>query len=604
MPFKSFSDFDYVPGINLLPDDYVVGYREFNKEYKTTIQDLTIELIKNLSLSVSPQVLYVSTAGKDTNSGKSEFNSFRTIKRACAKALEISRDISAESLALEQSIGAWGVAPRPVNIFVKAGDYLEDNPIYLPPSCTLIGDNLRAASILPKNRCYDIIWVNNRCYVWGFTFRTHKSPSYAIAYPELNMVNGVNEPDYPNTRVTEATARCEEFYTLSGYPVTKNSPRDPYDLSLDFGTPIYDPARIAFLTRYFKDLNSTFFTDIENEGGVEFYNTDYYNANIRRPYQLTSPYPQGCSSITRSSSPGADDAGAGVLVDGAKVDGPTRSMVMDSFTQFNEGGKGIHVKNNGYAQLVSTFTICCTEGVRCDTGGTCSINTSNCSFGLSGLVALGRSPQATLVGILSTDITNLTDQIIVYNLGSALSAEQAFPYDYQPYPGQVFDIVFDSGVETVTASNSYAGFQILTASKIFPDSDGYFGCVIQLEENYTPANDDSLIAVGVNSIPKYSKVYFYIRSTITTSAHTMEYIGTGTSLLSAVPQKGGQTDTSTEAVYDTVGRVFFTSTNQFGDFRIGKDLTIVQSTGTIEGETFDRSILQKTTPLIIALGSN
>jgi hypothetical protein len=117
---------------------------------------------------------------------------------------------------------------------------------------------------------------------------------------------------------------------------------------------------------------------------------------------LTSPYPQGNSSITQSTSAGADDAGGGVLVDGFKVEGPTRSMVMDSFTQFNEGGKGIHIINNGYAQLVSTFTICCTEGVMCETGGTCSINTSNCSFGLSGLVALGKSPGATLIGNLET----------------------------------------------------------------------------------------------------------------------------------------------------------------------------------------------------------
>ena len=217
---------------------------------------------------------------------------------------------------------------------------------------------------------------------------------------------------------------------------------------------------------------------------------------------------------------------------------------------------------------------------------------------------MGRSPKATLIGRLKTSINSLTDQVVVYSLGSELSAQQAFPNDFQPYPGQVFEMVFTSGVDSITANNSGIGFQILSASKIYPDGE-FYGCTIQLEENYSPLNDDSLSDKGVSSIPADdSIVYFYIRSTITTSAHTMEYIGTGTSLLSAVPQKGGQTDTTTEAVYDEVGRVFFTSTNQFGDFRIGKDLTIVQSTGTIEGETFDRSILQKTTPLIIALGSN
>jgi hypothetical protein len=104
-------------------------------------------------------------------------------------------------------------------------------------------------------------------------------------------------------------------------------------------------------------------------------------------------------------------------------------------------------------------------------------------------------------------------------------------------------------------------------------------------------------------IPKGSLVYFYIRSTVTSSAHTLEYIGTGTTLLSAVPQKGGQTDVSTEVVFDTLGRVYFTSTNQFGDFRIGTGLTIVQATGTIEGETFERSILTIVTPFTIAIAA-
>lgn len=602
MPFKNFSDFDYVPGLNLLPTDYMVGYREFNKEFRTQISDLTIELLKNLSLSVAPEVLYVSTAGKDTNTGRSEFNAFRTIKRACAKALEISRE--GANRQLEERIGVWGVGSRPVNIFVKTGDYIEDNPIYLPPSCTLIGDNLRSTSIIPKNKFYDIIWVNNRCYVWGFTFRTHKSPSYAIAYPELKFVTGTVQSDFPNKRVQEGIDRATTFNSLSGnfYPATTDSILTEENLSRDEGgQPIFDPARIAFLRRYYIGLNGLFFNEIEDLQGIDFHETFYYNRNIRRPYTLTSPYPQGCSSITQATAPGADDAGGGVLVDGYKVDGPLRSMVMDSFTQFNEGGKGIHIVNNGYAQLVSTFTICCTEGVICESGGTCSINTSNCSFGLSGLVAIGKSPKPTLVGRLARPINGLTNAFLVYGLGP-LSAEQEFKDDYQPYPGQVFNIVDRTVNPPITATNSGNYFSILSASKIFPYGDGSYACNILLENNYSPVLDTSISTNTINS-GLNTRVNFYIRSTVTASAHTLEYIGTGTTLLSAVPLKGGQTDVEKEVVFDDVGRVFFTSTNQFGDFRIGRDLTIVQATGTIEGETFERSILTIVTPFTIAIAS-
>ena len=34
-----------------------------------------------------------------------------------------------------------------------------------------------------------------------------------------------------------------------------------------------------------------------------------------------------------------------------------KSMVCDSFTQYNENGIGVSITNNAYAQLVSIFTI-------------------------------------------------------------------------------------------------------------------------------------------------------------------------------------------------------------------------------------------------------
>lgn len=643
MPFKSFSDFEYVNSARLLPSDYLVGYRESNKEYKTRIDDLIIQLVKNLDLQVAPEVLYVNLNGKDTNSGRSDFNAFRTIKRAAAKALELSRkNMTDAGKALEAATGIWGIGSKQVNIFVRTGDYYEDNPIYLPPAVTVIGDNLRSATIIPKNKFFDIFWVNNRCYCWGFTFRQHKKPSYAIAYPHLRYLLGREVNDYPfedvdntgkDARMLSAITRAKFFYDNPPYytNVTTNNfnTANNYNLSLDEGSiedAIFDPAKIAFLRRYFLNLNSEFFNEAEILGSENFDETLWYNndeqINIYRPYELTSPYTQGCSSITQSTSPGADDAGGGIYVDGYKVDGPLRSMVTDSFTQFNEGGVGIHIVNNGYAQLVSTFTICCTEGVMCESGGTCSINTSNCSFGLSGLVARGKSPKPTLVGLLGANISGVTDTIEIRGLsGFTNEHEPAFALDYQPYPGQIFYIELDvqpplatNLLGAVTNSNNY--FSIISASNAEYDTDadnGTYRCTVQLEENYTPRLDTSygeqtedprfthattITATGFNH-----KIYMFIRSAITTSSHTMEYIGTGTTLLSAIPQKGGRPITANEAVYDNEGRVYFTLTNQLGDFRIGQGLTIVQATGTIEGETFERSILQITTPFTISIGS-
>ena len=68
-----------------------------------------------------------------------------------------------------------------------------------------------------------------------------------------------------------------------------------------------------------------------------------------------------------------------------------------------------------------------------------------------------------------------------------------------------------------------------------------------------------------------------------------------------MPALGGITQTDLEVCFDSEGIVFYTSTNQGGDFNVGEDFKIVQETGVIEGDTFKRSILTLVTPLTLAL---
>ncbi len=290
-----------------------------------------------------------------------------------------------------------------------------------------------------------------------------------------------------------------------------------------------------------------------------------------KPFITTSPYIQGSSSITSGVS--GLSAGCGIRVDGNLATGYLRSFVTDSFTQFNEGGMGIHITNNGYAQLVSTFTICCTEGVRADNGGTCSINTSNCSFGLSGLVAVGYSSTPVLTGILAL-ATDGTDTIAV----SAITPRSFPAYDLpidRPYVGLVFKIENDNTLYTL-------------------DSVTLTDIITYKYNIISTSNITNILSAG-------SKVNFYIRSTITSSSHTMEYVGSGVTLATAVPSLGGVGNPDLEAVQSDGGAVYYTSTNQLGNFKVGSGFTVVQSTGTIEGETFNRSILSLVTPLTLAL---
>jgi hypothetical protein len=81
----------------------------------------------------------------------------------------------------------------------------------------------------------------------------------------------------------------------------------------------------------------------------------------------------------------------GALIDGGVISdrSPIQSFVFDAYTQLNQGGIGVKVTNNGYAQLVSVFTIFCSVGVICDNGGIASITNSNCNFGDISLLAKG-----------------------------------------------------------------------------------------------------------------------------------------------------------------------------------------------------------------------
>jgi hypothetical protein len=109
-----------------------------------------------------------------------------------------------------------------------------------------------------------------------------------------------------------------------------------------------------------------------------------FNPNNQR-YINQSPYIQNCTNFIPNS--------IGLKVDGRHAIGPTKSMVLDSYTQYNQGGIGVSITNEGYAQLVSLFTICDDIAVFCGSGGACDLTNSNSSFGNYGLVSDGISPQ-------------------------------------------------------------------------------------------------------------------------------------------------------------------------------------------------------------------
>lgn len=115
--------------------------------------------------------------------------------------------------------------------------------------------------------------------------------------------------------------------------------------------------------------------------------------------------------------------------------------------------------------------------------------------------------------------------------------------------------------------------------------------IVQLGENVT----------RTDLFPDGSNVNFYQRSYISASGYVFEYVGAGTNY-GALPQRGvADPVQGKEVVQLDSGKVFFTSTDQNGDFRIGPGLVISQATGVLSGRTFTKSLFANMTPFILAI---
>ena len=115
--------------------------------------------------------------------------------------------------------------------------------------------------------------------------------------------------------------------------------------------------------------------------------------------------------------------------------------------------------------------------------------------------------------------------------------------------------------------------------------------LVQLEDNVT---DPALFPDG-------AIINFYQRSYMSASGYLFEYVGAGTNY-GALPQVGvADPVQSKETVQLNNGKVFFTSTDQNGDFRIGTGLVISQATGVLSGRTFTKSLFANLTPFILAI---
>lgn len=429
----------------------------------------------------------------------------------------------------------------------------------------------------------------------------------------VNVMAGIYTENNPIEIPSFVSIVGDDLKTVTVSPQIPNSDlfhvrKGCYVANMTFINHIAPAAAIAFPT-----------TIAENDGGGKW----------------ESPYIQNCTSNTTT--------GTGLRIDGNHAGG-LKSIVCDSYTQYNQGGVGVAVTNEGFAQLVSVFTICCNEAITCYNGSQIDLTNSNSSFGTYGLVSDGVS-NLQYVGIVTSIASAGQDNVTV-----------AITTSTRPYDGQVvyFDTLYQSVasilvsaggtgytstptimIDSPTGPNGETALAFATLSgdsiseiTIISGGNQYVTtpnitisapnigintatAIALMSPIYYTINSSTPITSGistltldenlVNTISIGTTAYFHQVSRIVASSHTFEYVGSGNDITVAIPKNGGVTIQENEVVGRNGGKVVYTSTDQSGNFRIGDGLQINQNTGTISGRSFTKSLFSEITPFILAL---
>lgn len=519
--------------------------------------------------------IWVSKDGNDSNSGFLEGDAKATVGAAAAVALEGD------------------------TIKIRPGRYVENNPIGLRTDVSITGEDIRLVTIEPQNVEKDVFWVRRGCLIENLNF---SGATIGVAHTDCGAVA------FPITGQT-----ANSGYTPGG-PATQGSSG-----------------------------------------------------------RWRSPYVRNCTNfMTKSIGMRINGNDAIGTPDGANL----KSMVCDSFTQYNEAGIGVSLTNNAYAQLVSIFTINCDIGIFAGSGAQCDLTNSNSSFGNFGLVAAGLGSTQYTGKVRDAVIPGDNSDVVVGKGVTDTDGDSRRPFDGQ---AAYFKIDLDNYPDAVGTGRITAPLQELASIKILNGGSGFSqenppdilirdndgtvvpkgpqGIIAEGSANVSAAGTITSIDVinsGRNYLPTQNivvevdgntglatavmtPIYFTVSeatdnrsdtagittitfnefvpyelfaddpftlqriSRILTSSHSFEYVGSGTSINTSLPFEGALSIKENEIVATDGAQIPFTSTDQKGNFDIGEGIQVDQTTSTIRGRDFSKSIQAEVTPLILAL---
>jgi hypothetical protein len=464
----------------------------------------------------SPNVFYVSPTGNNANPGTSMALPFANIKNALAAV----------------------PSGQAAVIYVKNGTYQEAQlPLIVPPSVSVIGDSLRNTFVVPAaGLAADGVTPNNQARMWLLS--------------NASLLHKMS------------------FNGMTGW-VPGSTPGD-----IRTSTP----------------------------KGI------YVALNPASPITTKSPYVIECSAF-----------GSGAIasyINGSDHASGYKSIVFSNYTCVMDNGVGIWAANGARAEIVSVFTYYAYFGYASTGGGILRSLNGNNSYGTWGSVSFGFSASETphTGSLYGEQLTVTTDPIISgFAAGStitgATSGATGTVTNLQSSAGKIYykrtsvapfqngeDISDGTNTLTIAPSgvsqqkgfllvgNNFSSAPLPGASiQIAGDSGAY---VVQSVSG-TYVNSSSILAIALaqekltGSPDGAALTIRYQYSQVRLTGHDFLNIGTGGITTTNYPNTPTQPPAQgNEVNEDLPGRVYYVSTDQDGNFRVGEYFRVDQATGT------------------------
>ena len=481
-------------------------------------------------------VYYVSKNGSNSSNGTSLDSAFASIKYAVA------------------NIGT-PTATNPAIIFVKSGTYEEAQlPIVVPAHTTIAGDSIRATVIKPASGLDS-----------GGSIQNNRSTLFKLS----------------NATVLQDVV----MDGMGGYVA---------------GSPAHKPESATI-------------------GGV------YLAFNNASVISTKSPYIYNCTSFGNGAT--------GAVLDGSAHASGNRSMLFHTYTAVHSDGLGIFLKANANAEMISTFTYYCQVGYAAIGGSKIrSLNSSNAygeyavySAGFdAGETANTGTVKGTMLVYTNVLSTSFQDGETVTGGTSGATAKVV---NVQAEPKRIY-IVNKSGTfqasETVTGGTSGAT-ATLTSGTVEVNQSGRILVSIfasipaagdSLQFNSTDGNAFQIQSVSTVTISgqAYRVIVFSTSratavaadvgltvrkefSLVRLTGHDFLQVGTGGTDTTNWPDNPTQNPNQAYQVMTNEtdpGRVYYTATDESGNFYVGSQFKVDQATGnvTLDASAFNLSGLE------------